>query len=382
METLRPIDEAEVRAIVAEGQPMEIVGHGSRRALGAPVEADRVLDLSRLAGVVIYEPNELVLTVKAATPMAEIAALLAGEGQHLAFEPPDLGPLWGRSAGGGTIGGAVSVGFGGSRRPSAGAPRDHLLGFRAVNGTGEAFAAGGRVVKNVTGFDLPKLMAGAQGTMGVLTELTLKVLPAPPAVRTLCFFDLEERTALALLREASGSPVSVSAAAHLPADIATRLGIVGPATLLRIEGAEATADLAVDRLKHGFPAEKARSAVMDDAASASLWRGVGGAFAFAGSDEDVWRISIPRALAFVAGEALRRAGATALYYDWAGGLIWAQGPLILGADFAGVPLNGRRVRGDGAPQVRPETPGVAALSARLKAQFDPLGLFNPGRGAA
>ncbi|MBV8594204.1 MAG: FAD-binding protein, partial [Caulobacteraceae bacterium] len=278
-----PTTDAEAQARVAEAaaarRTLEIVGQGTRRGLGRPVAADETLDLSSLRGITLYEPGELVLTARAGTPMADIEAALAEGSQRLAFEPPDLGPLWGAAEGLGTVGGMVSVGLAGSRRMTAGGVRDHLLGFRAVNGFGEGFAAGGRVVKNVTGFDLPKLMAGAFGTLGVLTEVTLKAMPAPEAMRTVLICGLDEAEGLSVLRAAVGGLVAATGAAHLPARTVDRTAALAPwrggsATLLRVEGVGALAGGTAERLAAACGA--AATAVLEDEGSARLWRAIGG----------------------------------------------------------------------------------------------------------
>jgi glycolate oxidase FAD binding subunit len=327
--------------------------------------------------------------------MAMVRELLAEQRQHLAFEPPDYGPLWGEPEGLGTVGGLVSVGHGGSRRPFAGAPRDHVLGFRGVSGRGEPFAAGGRVVKNVTGFDLPKLMTGAFGTLGVLTEVTLKVLPAPQASRTLVFAGLAEDRALALLRQAAGGAIPIAGAAHLPAEIPARLAplaaFAGRAvTLVRVEGMSAVLPLAVDRLRAELGGA---DELLEEPASQPLWGALCGAAAFAGSEGAVWRVSAPASAAAALGGELRAAGLR-LYYDWGGRLIWAQaqpdaelgGGAIIRATLARLAPDGHAALIRGSEDLRraispfqPQSPGVAALTARLKAQFDPQGLFNPGR---
>lgn len=402
LHTLQPTTAAEaaeaVAALAAKPCPCEILGRGTRRRLGRPVAAETRLDLSRLNGVVVYEPNELVLTVQAATPLALVRELLAGERQHLAFEPPDYGPLWGEAPGLGTVGGMVGVGHGGARRPFAGAPRDHVLGFKGVNGQGEAFAAGGRVVKNVTGFDLPKLMTGAYGTLGVLTEITLKVLPAPQASRTLVFAELPDERGLALLRQAAGGAIPIAGAAHLPAAIAARLAPLAPfagrpVSLVRVEGLDAVLPLVVERLRAACQALGGAAELLDADATHGLWRALSGAEAFAGSDAAVWRVSAPASAAAALGRELQAAG-MALYYDWGGRLLWVEaapdaalggGDLIRGA-LARLAPDGHATLVRGPPELRgaiapfqPQSPGVAALIARLKAQFDPLSLFNPGR---
>ncbi|TAJ26064.1 MAG: FAD-binding protein, partial [Bosea sp. (in: a-proteobacteria)] len=234
--------EQAVKDALAQGKTLELLGTGTRQGFGRPVEADEVLDLSALKAVVTYQPEELILAVEPGAPMSEIAAMLAERGQCLAFEPPDFGPLWGSPAGLGTVGGAIMTGRGGPRRLTAGGPRDHCLGIKGVNGFGEVFAAGGRVVKNVTGFDVCKLATGSFGTLCAVTELTLKVLPAPPQAQTLLIRGLSDEAAMAVMAKALGCPAQVSSAAHLPADIAVRSHVGelsaahGAVTLLRVEG--------------------------------------------------------------------------------------------------------------------------------------------------
>ncbi len=217
-ETFKPRSPDEIEEILrwalAGKTPLEILGGGSKRAFGRPVEAAHGLDLSRLAGIVDYEPNELVMSALPATPMADIEAALASNRQQLMFEPADFGPLLGTT--GGTIGGVVACNLTGPRRIRAGAARDHVLGFQAVSGRGESFKSGGRMFKNVTGFDLSKLMSGSFGTLAVLTEVTFKVLPAAETARTVLVLSADSRAAVRAWL-ALQSPNDVSGAAHLPA---------------------------------------------------------------------------------------------------------------------------------------------------------------------
>ena len=218
---LKPRDakdvEAAVRWALAEAKTLEIVGRGSKRGIGRAAQWDLSLDLSELSGVTLYEPEELVLSAKAGTPLAEIEKLLAEHNQELAFEPIDYGPLLGGAAGHGTIGGTVAANLSGPRRIKAGAARDHFLGFTAVSGRGETFKSGGRVVKNVTGYDLCKLMAGSWGTLAAMTDVTVKVLPRAETEQTLLVLGLDDAKAAQAMSAAMGSPNDVSGAAHLPA---------------------------------------------------------------------------------------------------------------------------------------------------------------------
>ena len=219
-DALKPQDAKQVLDAVqwalAEGKRLEIAGRGSKRALGRPSQSDLTLDLSALSGVTLYEPEELVLSAKAGTPLAEIEALVDAKGQQLAFEPMDCGPLLGTGAGGGTIGGAIAAGLAGPRRIKAGSARDHFLGFSAVSGRGETFKSGGRVVKNVTGYDLCKLLAGSFGTLAAMTDVTIKVLPKPETEETLVLTGLDDARAGQAMTAAMASSCDVSGAAHLP----------------------------------------------------------------------------------------------------------------------------------------------------------------------
>jgi glycolate oxidase FAD binding subunit len=203
--------ERAVQVALAEGKALELIGHGSKRAIGRPAQTALTLDLSALAGVTLYEPEELVLSAKAGTPLAEIEALLDANRQQLAFEPMDYTPiLSGGGARPGTIGGVLAANLAGPRRIKVGAARDHFLGFSAVSGRGESFKSGGRVVKNVTGYDLCKLLAGSWGTLAAMTEVTLKVLPKPETEATVTIRDLEPARAIEAMTAAMGSSCGVS----------------------------------------------------------------------------------------------------------------------------------------------------------------------------
>src|ERR1700730_5861649 len=231
--------EQAVQWALAEGKTLELMGAGSKRAIGRPSQTDISLDLCGLSGISLYEPQELVLSAKAATPLAEIEALVASKGQQLAFEPMDCGPILGHSSGA-TLGGTLAANLSGPRRIKAGAARDHFLGFTAVSGRGETFKSGGRVVKNVTGYDLCKLLAGSWGTLAAMTDVTIKTLPRAETEATILLFDLDDTAAGKLMAAAMGSFADASAAAHLPAPLAVRIADVatarGAVTAFRLEG--------------------------------------------------------------------------------------------------------------------------------------------------
>ena len=200
----------------AEEQPLEIIGCGSKRGLGRPVQAANSLDLSGLSGITLYEPEELVLSARAGTKLSQIEAALEEQNQMLAFEPANLAPLLGDEAGEASIGGVLACNLSGPRRIKAGAARDHFLGVESASGRGELFKSGGRVVKNVTGYDLCKLLCGSYGTLAVMTDVTVKVLPRPEKTYSVLLLGLDDATAVQAMSRALGSPHEVSGAAHLP----------------------------------------------------------------------------------------------------------------------------------------------------------------------
>jgi glycolate oxidase FAD binding subunit len=382
-----------VQWAVAEGSPLEIVGHGSKRKIGRPQQAEHTLDLSKFSGVTLYEPEELVLSAKAGTPLAEIERLLAEYSQELAFEPMDYGPLLGGEPGRGTIGGTLAANLSGPRRIKAGAARDHILGIHAVSGRGEAFKSGGRVVKNVTGYDLSKVMAGSWGTLAVLTDVTFKVLPAAEAETTLVLPGLLDDAAAAAMAIAMGSSAEVSGAAHLPETVSARIGGAlpgGAATVLRIEGFGPSVVYRVNHLKEAFGlSEGARE--ISGAQSKQLWLAIRDCIPFAdGTDKPVWRVSMAPSEAHRMVLALRMEAAADAFYDWAGGLVWLRMEGDPEADLLRALIkkfgggHATLVRASPAhraaiPVFEPQPAALAALSNRLKEQFDPQGILNPGR---
>jgi glycolate oxidase FAD binding subunit len=379
---------------VSERAPVEILGHGSRRGIGRPAQTEHSIDLSGMTGVTLYEPEELVLSARAGTPLAEIEALVASRGQELAFEPMDHGPLLGGTAGGGTIGGVLATNACGPRRLKAGAARDHILGIHAVSGRGEAFKSGGRVVKNVTGYDLSKAMAGSWGTLAVVTDLTFKVLPAAETEATLVLRGLSEGEAVAAMAEAMGSSGEVAGAAHLPESV-TGSVLAGAlkgrgATLLRLEGFGPSVDYRFGRLA-SLLAGHGSSERLEEARSRTLWREIRDCMPFVdGTDRPVWRISMAPGEGHRMVMALRMQAAVDAFYDWQGGLIWLR--MEADPEAATVRDLVARFGGGHATLMRasqairaateifqPQPPSLAALSRRLKEQFDPMGILNPGR---
>jgi glycolate oxidase FAD binding subunit len=401
---LRPDTESAVVAAVADaladGAPLEVVGAGTKRGLGHAVRADRVLDLSALTGIVLYEPEELVLAARAGTKLADIQAALAEKNQALAFEPPDWGPLYGGPAHAGTLGGAVAANLSGPARIRSGAARDHVLGLRAVTGRGELVKTGGRVVKNVTGYDLCKLLTGSMGTLAALTEITVKVLPAPEKTRTLLLHGADGALALAAMEAALQSPHDVSGAAHLPACAAARSavsyvsGAGASVTALRVEGPAPSVEArcrALKTLLAGFgPLEE-----LHFHNSRTLWAEIGSASLLFRGGDPLWRISVPPTAGPRVGAVLARTLGAEIVADWGGGLLWARVPAAVeDAGHASVRAaiahsggHATLVRADdavraSAPVFQPPAPGIARLHARIRDGFDPGRILNPGRMGA
>jgi glycolate oxidase FAD binding subunit len=387
--------EATVQWAVAGGKSLEIIGHGSKRSVGRRVQYDATVDLSALSGIILYEPQELVLSARAGTPVAEITALLASKGQELAFEPMDFGPLLGGPPGRGTIGGAVAANVSGPRRIRAGAARDHFLGAVAVSGRGETFRSGGRVVKNVTGFDLCKLLAGSWGTLGILAEVTLKVLPQASAEATLVVFGLSDGEAAGTMAAAMATPFGISGAAHVPDYLAAQFDGFDQAeavTVLRVDGYAPSIDACMESLRRTVRPFGA-TAILDQAASRRLWRAIRDVEPFrAGGpcgDRPLWRISAPPATGHEIVALI--SPAAKVLYDWAGGLVWVAPPVTqdcsAGEIRCAVAAGGGHatlVRASSSVRVsfdpfQPETGALAALTRRVKQNFDPQGVLNPGR---
>ncbi|WP_323040568.1 FAD-binding protein [Gemmobacter sp.] len=352
---MRPVTEDEMAEAVRDAGGPLVVRGGGTRGLGAP--AGEVLDTGGLAGVTLYEPGALTLVARAGTPLAGLEALLAGERQRLAFEVPDLRGLLGRG-GDSTIGGVIAANASGPRRVQAGAARDFLLGVRFVDGLGRVVKNGGRVMKNVTGYDLVKLMAGSHGTLGVLTEVSLKVLPAPAAQATLVLDGLDDAQAVTAMARALGSPYDVTGAAHWP----------GRGTFLRIEGLAAQVAYRAGRLQALLGGTVTDPGPWDQIRDVALFHGQPG---------DVWRLSVKPS---DAPGLVARAGALGVLYDWGGGLVWVL--VTPGSDlrarlgaFQG---HATLIRGSGQPVFQPEPAPVAALTRGLRARFDPKSIFNAG----
>jgi glycolate oxidase FAD binding subunit len=369
-----------VATAAAAGEPLAIEGNGSKHSLLRPVQASRTLSLRGLTGITLYRPQELILSARAGTPLPEIEAALAEHGQHLIAEPPDLSALFGSDKPS-TLGGIVAANLSGPRRIAWGAMRDHVMGIRAVNGKGEVFRSGGRVLKNVTGLDLCKLLTGSHGTLGVITEVTLKVLPAPQASGTVTVKVPDLGTGVAALSAGLGSPYGVSGAALLPDS-------EGATALLRIEDFAEFVTYRCGRLRDDL----ARfGPVAVEQGTEALWRDIRDAKPLgAAPDEAVWRVSVKPTAAPGVLTALRPTGLAKFMLDWGGGLIWIAGPATeamhqavaaaaLAAEGSFTLFRAPDALRAAVAVLPEEPPALAAISKRVKAVMDPAGVLNPGR---
>lgn len=396
MEVLKPTNASQLKdalaACVSNERKVDVRGLGTKSGLGRPAAESLVLDTSALKGDIDYQPEELVLTCGAATPMRDILLLLEQRAQMLAFEPPDLAPLYGGEAGGGTIGGALAANLGGPRRVKIGSARDHFLGFSAVSGRAEAFKGGGKVVKNVTGYDLPKLMAGSMGTLAVFDTVTVKVMPAPPKSRTVLAFGLTPGEAVSVLADALNSPWEVSGAAYLPGTTAAHSAVDhvknagASVTAIRVEGTAVSVAARCEALRKALPA-KAGQEELHSMRSKIFWQEVRDVCALLPANAALWRVSLAATQASAVIAALP---GSAYYFDWGGGLVWLamddaavakQAPSLRAAMGEG---HATLIRASDAARAavsvfEPLSAPVMALTRGIKTQFDPARILNPGR---
>lgn len=395
-----PAADWELRRVIADAahrrEPLEIVGSGSRRKIGKPMAPMAAVSTLAMRGLSLYEPTELVMGARVGTRVADIETELAHRGQMLAFEPLDLGPALGVDSRDATIGSLFACNHSGSRRIATGAARDHLIGIKAITGTGDEVKSGGRVMKNVTGVDLVKALAGSFGTLAVLTEVTFKVVPMPEETQTLLLAGLTEDIAIEALTGAMATPYEVSGAVHIDAALASRLhhkpaGAEGRSlTALRIENFSAFVAYRSGALREALK-QFGEIATLDDASSRVFWGELARLSMLAGSSKPLWRVSVAPSKAPLVVASIRRYHEADAYYDWSGGLIWLEVPDA--ADAGATDL--RRVlatHGGHATLIRAEPAvraavdvfqpmdlGIARLTRGLKQAFDPYAILNPGR---
>jgi glycolate oxidase FAD binding subunit len=396
----RPGADWELQFVIAgcaeKRLPIEVIGSGSKRAIGRPVGGTVTISTASLRGISLYEPNELVMSARAGTPLSLIEAELAARGQMLPFEPIDLGPTTGGPHGVQTIGAVFATNMSGARRVLYGAARDHLIGVKGVNGRAELFKAGGRVMKNVTGYDITRGLTGSWGTLAVLTEVTFKVIPWPETAATIIFLGLPDNLAIELLSTAMMLPVEVSGAVHLQASVAARLNHPGlrsmnkSVTALRLENFATSVTDRKHRLKDALKVY-GKALELDHRETLEFWGELRRLSVMPNRQTLLWRISTKPTTAPKLVAAIKRYMPAEAFYDWGGSLIWLEVPSAADAGTAEIRRvtaihGGHAMLIRAEPAVRssvevfqPLSPPMERLTRGLKAAFDPAGILNPGR---
>jgi len=379
---LRPATEDDLRKIVADAlvdhRKLALRGSGSKDQVGRGSGKATIVDMTALSGVVDYDPAELVLSVRSGTRLTEIDELLQSNGQMLAFEPWDAAPLFGMPSGRTTIGGVVAAGLSGSQRLTQGAVRDHLLGFAAISGRAERFVGGAKVVKNVTGYDLPKLLAGSWGRLAAMTEVTLKVLPRPAASLTMVARGFTPRQAWQAMAKLLGSEAEVAAAAHLPPGALDR----APITAVRVQGFPPSVE-ARCRMIETIETDDVPFRRVDEEQASAIWAALRTVSPL-GRAGPLWRVSLParHGAAFL---DVVDAAPDEWLMDWAGGLIWYSGHKPAAAlraearKLGGHAMLLRDNAAAGVPALHPHEPTVSLIEERVRRAFDPGGVFETGR---
>ena len=387
-----------VQWAVAENRTIDLRGKNTKHGFGLPVEADCFVSMERLSGILEYHPEELVMTALPGTPKAEIQQELAKHNQHLAFEPPALNRMY-QVEDEGTIGGIFMGNLAGPRRFKAGSARDHILGFRAINGRAETWKSGGKVIKNVSGYDMSKLIAGSWGTLSVVTELTFKVLPAPPVSRSLAVWGLSARLGTALMAQVISTPCETSGLAYLPGPALAAIGQSGKPfpgetlTLIRLEGTELSVKERLQSINKWLP-DACEYSVLDQSASITAWSLIGNTAPLQDRQRSpvILKVSLPPASAWNLTRIIDEQRGCIWYLDAAGGWLWV-----------GICQDGREEKLDAirrevniiggattlyrAPADIKQRAGIYSfpdeavrrLNGKIKNSFDPENIFNPGR---
>jgi glycolate oxidase FAD binding subunit len=385
-----PRDEQDASAIIRDasdkGTLLSLSGQSTKAEMGRPNQTDASLSSGAMTGITLYEPAEMVIAARSGTPVSEVVRTLAERGQELPFEPMDYRPLLGIRAEP-TIGAVAAMNISGPRRIMAGAARDSLIGVRFVNGRGEVVKSGGRVMKNVTGLDLVKLMAGSWGTLGFLTEVTFKVLPKQERMTTLVLRGLKDEKAVEALSQALGSPFDVTGAAHIPARDRQ-----GASTLIRLEGFSVSVDYRLGELRRLLKPFGGSTDILEGRGAEAVWQSLRDATVLTdGADRAIWRVSVPPMKGPDFAKRIAQSRDAQWFYDWGGGLIWMSTPADSDAG-ASVLREATREFGGHATLVRapaeirssvdvfePQNEALMTLSKGIKASFDPAGILNPGR---
>lgn len=401
MDILRPRDEEQLAKVIKEANeervPLEVAGAGTKRGLGRPVNSENIVCTGAMFGISSYEPQELVITVKTGTPVRFVEETLARQGQIMPFEPLDMGPVLGLSQGEGTIGGLFATNLCGSRRVYAGSARDNILGVTAVNGQGDIIRSGSSVIKNSSGYNISKGLTGSWGTLAVMTEVTMKVLPKPEETATLIFTGLLDELAIELMSKTMKTPYEVSGAVHLQQQFTSCLRdeelnrLDTPVTAIRIENFSGIVEYRLKKLKEILDSFGPIQVLNSDR-SEQFWSDIKTLRMFQFTDAPFWRITTSpgKGVEIINAVKTHHPNSVAMY-DWSGGLIWLLTPFTADAGASEIHRavinrggNATLMRGElslraSAEVFQPVEENIATLTRKLKAAFDPNGILNPGR---
>ncbi len=399
IDIVNPVNEQDLVALVSEtggaGAALEVCGRGTKRDIGRPMEVSQAVELSRLRGITLYEPGERVIRAQAGTPLKLIRDALGANDQELAFEPVDLGVLFGNKPWQGSIGSVFAANLSGARRISAGAARDHFLAVRAVNGRGEVIQSGCQTLKHVAGYDLCRGLAGSWGTLAIMSEVTMHVMPKAQEIRTVFLRGLEDTVAIEAMSTAMGTPFEVSGSVHLGPALISRLSDVGfsdgtPVTAIRLEALETTIDARATSLMTLLEPYGGAEQIEHEA-SEIFWSELQDLKFLSPTAKALWRLSTAPSDAPRLVSLISRTTDCLAAYDWSGGLVWLEIPELSDAAATEIRHVLSEIQGHAtllkAPQdlravvdvFQPPEPYVAALTKRLKQAFDPNGVLNPGR---
>ncbi len=395
---LKPTKEKEISEIIKEcykkNIPLEILGLGTKKSIGRNFQFEKTLDLSNYSGIIDYKPEELYIKVKSGTPIKDIRNEIEKNNQHLAFEPIDFGYLFSGKNDEGTIGGVMSCNFAGSRRFKAGSIRDHILGFKGINGRGEVIKSGGTVVKNVTGYDLSKILSGSFGTLTVLSEITIKVLPKPESNKTLFINNPHLKKGLDYLNISLSSSSDPSGAVFYPENFRSfftfnDLTFSGPITAIRIEGSTSSIDHRIKKLTNELKVTSDEIVVLSKDQSDIFWEDTRNLKVFSKLKENLIRIVIPASEAFETLNKLKDFDAK-YFVDWGGSLIWLQLDSINTKILKDIKTIVKTASGyltiikieenlKASIDVFTVDPVKHEISEKIKKSFDPKRILNPGK---
>jgi len=395
---LKPENENDLQEIIRhcykKNLPIEIVGTGTKNEIGKKLQCAKILDMSKISGIIEYKPEELYITVKAGTPIKIVQDELKKNNQHLAFEPTNFSEIFKKDSNEGTVGGTLSCNFSGSRRFKVGSGRDHILGFKGYNGRGEKIKSGGTVVKNVTGYDLSKLVTGSFGTLMILSEITLKVLPLQTDVKTIIISGLALEHAIGTMGSSMSSSNDPSGVVFYPGSLRNNfvfndLTHQGSITAIRIEGTKTSAEQRINNLFSNLSLEETKTTILDNTQSEIFWEDTRALKVFSKNEKNILRAVVPPSETVNLINRLKTFHPS-YFIDWGGSLLWLELDYLSNQKID--QIRKRVLAAGGYLTVIKSPPNIKSsseiftidpikfkISQNIKKSFDPKRIFNPGK---